>query len=192
MKSQRDCCEKLCWVSSREKAYLGGVYPSNALLCLAARHWIFRQFEGEEVGRMVLMETSLVCNETLAYLALQSGLHKHLIHRDPTLPGRIEMYAWAVNEQDRGLWGTDPPKAIADVVESVLGAVHESGGFESGQRAALHVIEPVARLLLSSGDGQEAVISHPKRSLLEIGGTLVSLVSQDEAGFANEAPDASV
>jgi endoribonuclease Dicer len=114
----------------------------DAVLCLAAREWLFEEFPDTSVGDMVLMEASLVANETLAYLSLRSGLQRHLNHRDQTLPARIESYDYSVREHGRGLWGTDPPKAIADVVESLLGAVHVDGGFESGQKAALHVLSP--------------------------------------------------
>jgi dsRNA-specific ribonuclease len=155
----------------------------DAVLCLAAREWLFEEFPDTPVGDMVLMEASLVANETLAYLSLRSGLQRHLNHRDQTLPARIESYDWSVREHGRGLWGTDPPKAIADVVESLLGAVHVDGGFESGQKAALHVLAPIREFFRSVGE-TTALIRHPKMCLLELGGELVSVPTWREEEYA--------
>lgn len=155
----------------------------DAVLCLAAREWLFEEFPDTPVGDMVLMEASLVANETLAYLSLRSGLQRHLNHRDPTLPARIESYDWSVRENGRGLWGTDPPKAMADVVESLLGAVHVDGGFESGQKAALHVLSPIQDFFRSVEE-PTAMIRHPKMCLLELGGELVSVSTWREEEYA--------
>ena len=81
-------------------------WTGDAVLCLAAREWIFKTFPAMEVGQMVAMEASLVSNETLAYLSINHGLLKNLDHCDQTLPGRIEHYEWCAREMKRGLWST--------------------------------------------------------------------------------------
>lgn len=164
----------------------------DAVLCLAAREWIFHEFPDESIGRCVLMESSLCCNQTLAYISLLSELYKHVIHGDTTLPGRIEAYSSAVNNQGRGLWGSDPPKAMADVVESMLGAIHVDGGFCNGQSAARRVIAPVAALLKTCRDEQDAVLLYPKRSTMELGGNLLALSNVEEAQVAKMASDSNL
>jgi endoribonuclease Dicer len=106
-------------------------WVGDAVLSLAAREWIFRQYPEVEVGKMVLMETPLVANASLAFLSHKNGLHGFLNHRDPTLPSRIESYDVALRELGKGLWSTEPPKTIADIVESLLGAIHFDGGFDA-------------------------------------------------------------
>ena len=43
----------------------------------------------------------------------------------------------------------DPPKIIADVVEALIGAAHVDLGFDQGQNAALHVLDPIIRSISS-------------------------------------------
>lgn len=65
---------------------------------------------------------------------------------------------------------SDPPKAIPDVVEALIGAAHVDLGFELGQRAALNVIEPIRQsissILVSAGSLE--VVLHPKQHLYEL------------------------
>ena len=45
----------------------------DAVLRLAIRKWIYKKFPDLELGNMVLLEASLVCNKTLAFLAYHGG-----------------------------------------------------------------------------------------------------------------------
>ena len=80
-------------------------WVGDAVLCLAAREWIYKHFLHLRLGDMVVMEAALVANETLAFLSIQNGLQQHLNHRDQSLPSRIETYDWSIRELGRGLWG---------------------------------------------------------------------------------------
>jgi endoribonuclease Dicer len=81
-------------------------WVGDAVLCLAAREWLYFSYPSMEVGDLVNMESALVSNETLAYLCCQNGLHTFINHRDQGLPSRLEHYEWCVKELGRGLWGT--------------------------------------------------------------------------------------
>ena len=48
----------------------------DAVLCLAAREWVYNQFPSFSVKDLVTIETILICNETLAMIAFASGLHR--------------------------------------------------------------------------------------------------------------------
>lgn len=164
----------------------------DAVLCLFARHWVMERFPSLHVSTMNLIEASLICNETLAYVSLSHGIHRHLNHRDPALPSRIESVERALGSNGRGLWTTgksshiayenfyesmphyllkDPPKCISDVVESLLGACHMDAGFETGQRAAQHILSPVLEALALAVGCDTATVKrrmmHPKQSLHE-------------------------
>jgi len=88
----------------------------------------------------------------------------------------------------RGLWGTNPPKAMADVVEAVIGAVHLHGGFAEGQRATAKLLKPVLGLL-EEEDRNNSILQHPRQSLLEMGGVTVSLKTTEEHEYARENSD---
>lgn len=167
----------------------------DAVLCLAARQWIFDSYPNAEPAEMVLLEEPLVANESLAFLCWRSGLHQHLRHCDPTLPGRIERYQAAVGEMGIGLWSTRDifPKPMADLVESILGSVHCDGGFDAGQAAALRVLGPILLLYhkhkqqsSSSSTTSPCCIHHPKRRLLQFCGDLFTLTSMTESKLAEK------
>ena len=78
----------------------------DAVLCLFARHWIYDQYPNLNVSATNLLEASLICNETLAYVSLKNGIHRFINHRDPSLPSRIEEVERALGSNGRGLWTT--------------------------------------------------------------------------------------
>lgn len=78
----------------------------DAVLCLAAREWIWENFRDLDLGEMVIMESAIVSNEALSFLSVHWGLHCFLEHNDHTLPPRIESYICSIQEDGCGLWGT--------------------------------------------------------------------------------------
>jgi len=87
------CYQKLEWIG-------------DAVLCLAMRSWVYRTYPGLDVAELVILESMLVCNETLAFLGFSEGLHRLMNHRDPSLPRRFEEFQRDIGKQGRGLWGT--------------------------------------------------------------------------------------
>jgi len=165
----------------------------DALLCLKAREWIYTTFPEMEVGQMVAIEASLVSNETLAYIAIRHGLLKHLDHCDQTLPGRIENYERRARELQRGLWSTNPPKTAADVVESVIGAVYMDSGFAFGMQAVGHILSPLFQVLEKLyAEDKNLMMMHPKKEMLEIAGSLLTVKVAREEDFATQQPTTCV
>ena len=163
-------CSALCKdVSSYQKLEWVG----DAVLCIAVREWIYTNYPNVSVGDMVTMEAALVSNEILAYQSVKTGLHKFIIHRDQYLPPRLEHYAWSIEGGRRGIWGTDPPKILSDVVESVLGAVHMDGGFDEGQTAVLSLMAPILKAMKETQCAK--LLTHPKTSLNELGGLFLRI-----------------
>ena len=71
----------------------------------------------------------------------------------------------------------DPPKVIPDVVEALIGAAHVDLGFDQGQNAALHVLDPIIRSISSMCSVSLSAdfslwslkgILHPKQHLFEM------------------------
>ena len=132
------------------------------MLCLAARQWLFQRKENLPVPKLVVLEATLTSNQSLAYLGHRKGLHLFVDHRMSELPGRFESYKLQLS---RGLWCTDPPKVIPDVVESMIGVAHIDGGYQTGQDAALNVIAPLLQSIsqLLTTDLNDLVgVLHPK------------------------------
>lgn len=78
----------------------------------------------------------------------------------------------------RGLWSTDPPKVMSDVTESLIGAAHLDRGYDGGQKAALHVVQPLVQSLstLFCNDSNEFLgLLHPKQHLYEMTGGIISV-----------------
>jgi hypothetical protein len=79
----------------------------------------------------------------------------------------------------------DPPKAIADTVEAVIGAVHVDGGHAEGQKAVLQLLAPILDVLFQARtEKKEIYVKHPKKIMQEMGGELLELSSASEADFA--------
>lgn len=104
-------------------------WTGDAVLCLAARQWIYSTFSHIEVGEMVSMEALLVSNETLAYLSIGSGLLKNLDHCDMTLVKRIEHYEWCAQEDQRGLWATGESSSVVFASFNFFGKTHATALF---------------------------------------------------------------
>jgi Ribonuclease III domain len=156
---------------------------------------------------MVVLESAIISNEVLAFIAAQTGLHRYLQHKDHSLPSRIEGYICSIREDGRGLWSTgttsfvdcrrrwwtcrihrrlffsllDPPKVIADIVESLIGAIYVDGGLEAGMEAARTLLKPVLDVLLT--DGEYIDLVHPKKKLQELVGELLVVETTWEDTF---------
>ncbi|GKY93953.1 hypothetical protein MPSEU_000362200 [Mayamaea pseudoterrestris] len=161
----------------------------DAVLSLATRDWILRHFPDLEVGEMVAIESALVCNESLGFLSFEGDLVRHMRHNDSALPNRLDDYVFTVRVCEKGLWGSDPPKCIADILEAVLGAIHVHGGLAQSQKAALHILQPVLDLMSNQCSiiRESYFTRHPKSRVHELSGELVSIAVENESDFYSDA-----
>jgi endoribonuclease Dicer len=79
-------------------------WVGDAVLCLAIREWLFRLDDSIPVPRLVVFETTLECNESLAFLGTKKGVCQFIDHRDSRLPNRFAMFQRDLT--GRGLWCT--------------------------------------------------------------------------------------
>jgi hypothetical protein len=79
----------------------------------------------------------------------------------------------------------DPPKVLADVIESLLGAVHIDGGISEGKQAALAILNPIITLLQnpSYANCTSRLIS-PKTAMHELAGDCLCITVTKEGDFA--------
>ena len=102
----------------------------------------------------------------LAYLSVNGGLHRCISHENLSLPHRIRDFSEDISgKEQQSLWGTEPPKALADVVESLLGAAHIDGGYEAGQSAAAYVLRPMLTKVQRNLESSSSALAmmHPKQ-----------------------------
>ncbi|XP_051139559.1 ribonuclease 3-like protein 3 [Andrographis paniculata] len=77
------------------------------------------------VGKLTKLRSANVDGEKLARAALKHGLHRFLNHNKPMLEAQIKQFEEAIVQYPIHSFGlVDTPKALADIVESLVGAVH--------------------------------------------------------------------
>lgn len=96
-------------------------WVGDMVLCIAARECLYKTFPTLSVKYLVNMETTLICNETLALLGVASGLHRFIDHCNPSLPSMFLRYKNIATRMKQSLWGTDPPKAVTDIIKALFG-----------------------------------------------------------------------
>ncbi|KPV74940.1 uncharacterized protein RHOBADRAFT_44459 [Rhodotorula graminis WP1] len=126
--------------------------------CVLRQCW--KKWGGElSEGHLTELKGACVSNETLAALAIELDLDKFLAHSSDGLALNMRLYrerivlahdqelVAAVAEQRpmRPYWlALDPPKAVADLTESLFGAVYLDSRFDPGavQRVFDHCVAP--------------------------------------------------
>jgi len=83
------------------------------------------------------------------------SLYRYIDHCDSTFPSRFEEYDFTLKSKAMGIWGTKPPKVIADVVEALIGVAHSEGGYSLGQRCALYALTPITSAILRNRNMDE-------------------------------------
>ena len=114
------------------------------------------------------MEAPLVSNETFAFLAQRLQFHEHVRYEDSTLQDRIESYLITVRNHGRSLWSTEPPKVVADLLESTIGSIHVDGGYQAGQQAALHILDPLLKLYQQDKAAPFRICKNPRIGLIHL------------------------
>lgn len=177
-------------LGSRTPSYQILEWLGDAVLCLAAREWVFKAFPNRSVGDMVRTEALLNSNEALAFLSSRKGIYKYMDHRDQSLQSRLDQYTAELASRHGVLWGTSPPKSLADVVESLLGLVHVDRGFGAGQCSAQHILSPILQLISSLTEDQ--ILVHPLSRLKQLTGSLLAIETYDSDSFAKKFINAEV
>ncbi|EPQ59279.1 hypothetical protein GLOTRDRAFT_136195 [Gloeophyllum trabeum ATCC 11539] len=125
---------------------------------MVIRHLYYRETQLSP-GGLTLLKGAMVSNSALAAVCVWSGLHKHLLFESRDLANGIQAYEVqlkAKQEEEYRLareegrspgqyWlDIEPPKALSDVVESIIGAVYISDNFSpvGSETLFVNVLKP--------------------------------------------------
>ncbi|XP_070030146.1 ribonuclease 3-like protein 3 [Nicotiana sylvestris] len=112
---QENCCE-----SYERLEYVG---DSVLNLLIAKEHYFLHP--DLPPGKLTRLRAANVDTEKLARVAVKYDFHKYLRHKKPLLKGQVEEFRDATLEYPLHSTGLiDPPKVLADIVESLIGAVY--------------------------------------------------------------------
>jgi dsRNA-specific ribonuclease len=142
-------------------------FLGDAAVGLAAVKYFLKNNLRSSQGQLTLNIAAVVNNESLALVALRWQLHKYLRHESEALGASIRAFvaqhemvqgAWE-SKDGRGTTTTKPaPKVLADLVESLAGAVMLDAGFDmqEGMRVITNVLLPeLQRVAAAAPDGNK-------------------------------------
>lgn len=109
-------------------------YPA-AIIDLVVLKYLFDKFPKATSGELSWARSRAVCAPALASIAIKRlDMHKTILINNVGLSSAINRYVPVLEELsfedivNKG-WKHDPPKAISDVVESIIGAVLVDSGY---------------------------------------------------------------
>ncbi|XWS75770.1 hypothetical protein CRYUN_Cryun01aG0120800 [Craigia yunnanensis] len=114
-------------------------------------------------GALTRLRAANVNTEKLARVAVKHGLHRYLRHKKPLLEEQIRQFSKEIQRyplHSNGL--VDVPKALADVVESTIGAVFidSNSSIDIVWKVFKDLLEPIIR--------RETLKIHPVTQLYEV------------------------
>ncbi len=170
------------WVMVRANIFARKILKRNliAVLSLVIMEHLYDRFEEATSYQLSLIRSKLVCNVALAWVAIKRlQLHKIILANSVSLNMAIDQYVPVLEAASAGDiikmgWRYDPPKALSDVLESLIGAVYVDSAYnyEKTGAALLLVMEdlldvidlsvgedPVSRLVRwTAGQGCQKVV----------------------------------
>ncbi|EIW82390.1 ribonuclease III [Coniophora puteana RWD-64-598 SS2] len=120
-------------------------FLGDAILDFMVVRHIYHRDESLSPGVMTILKSAMVANSALAAICVWSGLNEHLLVDDYEVSESFKKYARDLKAKEQEVRtaslrdGTPigqfwlhitPPKALSDVVESIIGALYISDGFE--------------------------------------------------------------
>ncbi|KIM21363.1 hypothetical protein M408DRAFT_104950 [Serendipita vermifera MAFF 305830] len=132
-------------------------------------------------GALTLLKGAMVSNSVLAAISVHYGLHQFLKIESASVKKAIDQYIPEVEEKQRAEYAAakeegrpcgqywldvDPPKSIADVVESILGALYVSDGFKLTGAQAMY--DALLRPFYDQHISLKTLSHHPTKILFEL------------------------
>ncbi|KAL1803537.1 hypothetical protein ACET3Z_032184 [Daucus carota] len=105
----------------------------DAALGLAIINFAYIAYPHHNPGVLSLIRAANISTEKLARVAISSGFYKYVRHNSPSLDYKVKKFTELVQqEEDITIYGGEmkAPKVLADIVESVVGAVYEDLCFD--------------------------------------------------------------
>ncbi|EAU84711.2 hypothetical protein CC1G_00230 [Coprinopsis cinerea okayama7 len=155
-------------------------FIGDAILDFMVIRHIFDRERTLSPGGLTMLKGAMVANSTLATVCILSGIYKHLVFGSYQLSSAIEDYAEAINEradkeyalaeQENRMPGQfwpdiEPPKALSDVIESIIGALYISDNFCPVGTEAF--FDKVLRPFFDKHISLRTLTHHPTKTLFE-------------------------
>ncbi|XP_004240163.2 ribonuclease 3-like protein 3 [Solanum lycopersicum] len=114
-------------------------------------------------GQLTRLRAANVDTEKLARVAIRYDFHKYLRHKKPLFKSQVEEFKDAMLEYPLHSTGLiDPPKVLADVVESLIGAIYIDCNF------SMDITWQVVENLLQPMITPENLETHPVTKFYEV------------------------
>ncbi|KAH7928196.1 P-loop containing nucleoside triphosphate hydrolase protein [Leucogyrophana mollusca] len=131
------------FVTSSGPSYQRLEFLGDAMIDLVVMRYLFDKFPEATSGQLSAARSRAVCGPTLASVSVKRlSLHKHLLINNVELSTTINRHVplleslTAEDAVNKG-WKYDPPKALSDVLESVIGAVLVDTAYNFEKTAAI-------------------------------------------------------
>lgn len=98
-------------------------FLGDRVLGLVMAHELFQEFKGEKEGGLAKRHTALIQGSTCAVIALAHNLNDYII--------------MSSSEEEAG--GRINENIIADIMESILGAIYIDGGYQAARKVILEL-----------------------------------------------------
>ncbi|OMP03328.1 hypothetical protein CCACVL1_02475 [Corchorus capsularis] len=138
-------------------------YVGDSVLNLIFTKEQFFKYPDLPPGALTRLRAANVDTEKLARVAVKHGLHRYLRHKKPLLEEQIRQFSEEIQRyplHSNGL--VDVPKALADLVESTIGAVYIDSNF------SIDIVWKVFKDLLEPIINRETIKIHPVTQLYEV------------------------
>ncbi|KAL3682971.1 hypothetical protein R1sor_000993 [Riccia sorocarpa] len=143
-------------------------FLGDAVLGHLVTMYYFNKYKDLPQGHLTDLKQATVCNENFARIAVKYRLHEHLQHTVRDFQARIDLFTENIKtELDTpglnafGLGDVKAPKVLADIVESIAGAVFLDSGLVTEE--VWRVFEPLLQPLATP----DTVPKQPIRELQE-------------------------
>ncbi|XVF71858.1 hypothetical protein PTKIN_Ptkin12aG0073200 [Pterospermum kingtungense] len=138
-------------------------YVGDSVLNLIFTKEQYFEYPDLAPGALTRLRAANVNSEKLARVAVKHGLHRYLRHKKPLLEEQIRQFSKEIERyplHSNGL--VDAPKALADLVESTIGAVFIDSN------SSIDVVWKVFKDLLEPIIKRETLEVHPVTQLYEV------------------------
>ncbi|XP_009760521.1 ribonuclease 3-like protein 2 isoform X2 [Nicotiana sylvestris] len=122
-----------CNSSSASNNYQRLAFVGDAALGLAISSYFFSVYPDVDCGKLTDLRAANVSTEKLARVAVRHGLYNYLRRNSPILDEKVKEFVITVQQEaEMEFYGgvMKAPKILADIVESVMGAVYVDCGFD--------------------------------------------------------------
>ncbi|XP_075672213.1 ribonuclease 3-like protein 3 [Castanea sativa] len=152
-----------CSFSGELPSYERLEYVGDAVLNLLITKEHYSLYPNLSPGPLTRLRAANVDTDKLARVAIRHGLHRYLRHKKPLLEQQIREFSQGILEyplHSNGL--IDAPKALADIVESSIGAVFIDCS------SSLDIVWKVFKSLLEPLIDPSTLCIHPVTQLYEV------------------------